>query len=306
MVYETFPSDVAPLPDPDAPPRVLTRAMARRAGVTDRVVDGHVRSGRWRRVLPRTYLTSATFTERDRYDAALLYAGDGATLSGAAALRQSGVRLAQPYRVLVLVPPTNPIRSTGFVQTRASARPIEIEQWMGARRVTPPRACADHCLTLRRIDDVRAIVARVVQRGHATVAEIAVELEAGPRNGSRLLREALAEVGYGAESAPEARAAVMLRRAGLTGFVQNQRFSLPDGGYYKADFLWPELRAILEIDSLEYHFDVENWEATMDRHLALATLGFSVIHRAPSALKNNSKFIADIRGWLGARRAELG
>jgi very-short-patch-repair endonuclease len=301
-----FPFDDVPLPDPDAVPRVLTRAMARERGLTDRVIDGHVRAGRWRRVLARTYLTAPVQTERDRYDAALLFAGDDAALSGASALRESGVHVAEPGRVLVLVPRTNSIRSAGFVQIRTSVRQIEIEHWVGARRVVPARACADLCLTLRRIDDVRAIVARVVQHGHATVEEIAIELEAGPRNGSRLLREALREVGYGAESAPEASAATILRAAGLTGFVQNKRIELPEGGYYKADFLWEELRAILEVDSVEYHFDVADWESTMDRHLELATLGYSVVHRAPSALKNKAKFIAGIRAWLVSRRAELG
>ena len=43
----------------------------------------------------------------------------------------------------------------------------------------------------------------------------------------------------------------------------------------------------------------------MDRHLELTTLGYSVVHRAPSAVKNKAKFIADIRAWLVGRRAEL-
>ena len=251
-------------------------------------------------------LTAGTLTESDRSAAALLFAGEGATLSGAAALRASGVaKIAAPGSVLVLVPPGNRTTSSGWVQVRQSARPLILENWHGPCRVHVARATADLALTMKRLDDVRALVAKVVQHGHATVEEIGKELEAGPRNRSALLRQALRDVGYGAASAPEARSASLLRRAGLRGFRQNARIDLPGGGYYLADFLWEELRAILEIDSREYHFEAGEWESTMDRHLALTTLGYSVIHRAPSALRNQAKFVADVRCWLDARRAGL-
>jgi very-short-patch-repair endonuclease len=87
-------------------------------------------------------------------------------------------------------------------------------------------------------------------------------------------------------------------------FEQNARIDLPDGGYYVADFLWRELRAILEIDSVEHHFDLADWEATMDRHLVLETLGFSVTHRPPTAIRDRPRrFVRDISAWLTARAA---
>lgn len=298
---------ICPLPpDPDALPRVLSRQQALDRGVTRRAIARRVERGRWRRVLPRTYLTVDTLTERDRHDAALLFAGPGAALSGAAALRASGVPgVALPHRVLVLVPPGNRTESTAWVQVRRTLRPFATVQWLGPRRVEVARATADLALTLRRLDDVRALVSRVVQAERCTVEELGVELAAGPRQGSALLRRALGEVGWGAESAPEARAARILRRAGITGFVQNAEITLQDGSVRRLDFYWPELHAALEIDSLEWHFGAAEWAATWDRHLQLASAGIATIHRPPSALADPARFAADVRGWLSARAVEL-
>lgn len=256
--------------------------------------------------MPRTYFTGGDLSDLDRVVAALAFAGDGALLSGAAALRQSDVRgVAIPSRVLVLVPPSNRARSTAWVQVRRTFRPLEREQWFGLPRVTNARATADLALTMRRLDDVRTLVGRVVQDRHCTIDELARELEAGPRNGSAHLRRALTDVGYGAASAPEAKAAVILHRYGITGFVQNASIRLPDGSVRILDFYWPELRACLEIDSVEWHTGPAGWSGTWDRHLELAKLGLSVIHRPPSALRDAARFATDVDEWLAARRQEL-
>jgi len=167
---------------------------------------------------------------------------------------------------------------------------------------------ADHALTLRRIDDVRTVVAEAVRRRLSTVDEIAAELDAGPRNGSALLRQAVDEVGAGAWSAPEARAARLLRRAaGVPPFEQNARIDLPGGGYYVADFLWRDLWAVLEIDSAEHHLDPADWSATMDRHLVLETLGYSVAHRPPSAVHAYpNRFVGEVTAWLAGRQRWFG
>ena len=290
--------------DPDALPRVLSRDQAVDRGYSRHAIDRRVASGRWRRVLPHTYLTSDIFTWPDRLEAALAFAGPGTLLSGAAALSASGVRAARrPSTILVLAPPSSRVRSGGFVAVRATSRVPDRDPWPGPARAAVPRSAADHALTLRRIDDVRAVVAEVVREHKASLEELAAELRAGPRRGSALLRQALAEIAAGAASAPEAKAARLLRRAQLPEFEQNARIGLPDGSWYVADLYWRELRAILEIDSREYHFSPAGWRATMDRHLVLTTLGYSVVHRPPSALADPAMFIRDISAWLTGRAA---
>jgi very-short-patch-repair endonuclease len=90
----------------------------------------------------------------------------------------------------------------------------------------------------------------------------------------------------------------LLRRAQVPPFEQNARIDLPTGGYYVADFWWPSLRAILEIDSVEYHLDPADWRRTMDRHRDLSSLGLSVIHQPPSALADEFHFVDDVWAWL--------
>lgn len=300
--------ELVPLTDPVELPRVLSRAHATRIGIPPHVIQRRLSAGRWRRVLPRTYLTVETFTWADRLAAASAFAGPRAVLSGAAVLHDGSLRsVRRPGRVLILVPPERRLRSTGWVQIRPTRRLPDAELVPGPPRVPIARAVADHALTLHRIDDVRAVVAEAVRRRLSTVDEIAAELDAGPRNGSRLLRQALAEVAGGAWSAPEARAARLLRRAGVPPFEQNARIDLPGGGHYVADFLWRELRAILEIDSVEHHFDLADWEATMDRHLVLETIGYSVAHRPPSAVQTYpDRFVRDVAAWLAGRQRWIG
>ena len=193
---------ICPLPpDPSRPPRIISRATALAHGYTRGAIEHRLASGQWRRVLPRAYFTADTFTEHDRTAAALTFAGPGAALSGAAALRASGVRRVAPReQVLVVVPERNRTRSAGFV---------------------------------------------VVRR------------------------------------------------------------SLPDRTIRAVDFYGPRLRACLEIDSVEWHYGVDEWAGTWDRHLDLTKYGYSVIHRPPSALREPARFTRDVTDRLTGREAEL-
>jgi hypothetical protein len=287
-----------PFFDPDALPRVLDRHDALARGLTAAAVRWRLTRRLWTPMLPGVYRTGSDVTRWDLLDAALAYAGREALISGAAALWASAIKVPFPDRILVLVPVGVRPRASRWVLVRPSARPVEQLLDTGPRRVATARAAADHALTLKGIDDVRHLIARVVRDGQCSLDELAAELARGPRNGSKLLRQALAEVADGAASAPEARAARALRRADVPPFEQNAVIPLPGGGHYVADFYWRALRAILEIDSVEYHLDPAQWRRTMDRHLILETLGHSVIHRPPSAVKDERRFAAEVSAWL--------
>lgn len=211
------------------------------------------------------------------------------------------MKVPRPVRIVVLAPRSCAVRDSAWVRVCHTARMPEPLRWYGPRRAPVERAMAYYAREARRIDDVRAVVAAAVRSGGCTVVELAGELASAPRNGSALLRQALAEVSAGAASAPEARAARLMRRAKLPPFEQNARIELPGGDYFVVDFLWRGLRAILEIDSVEYHLDPADWAATQDRHLKLTTLGYSVVHRPPSALRDEARFVAEVGGWLASR-----
>jgi very-short-patch-repair endonuclease len=294
--------------DPTAIPRVLSRDRALALGFTPDAIKHRLGRGVWTRVLPRTYLTSDTFTWLDRLRAATTYAGPGALLSGAAALDDLGLRsVRRPSSILVLAPPGSGPHSTGWVRIRRSHRPMARAPRPGVPRVEVARGVADLSLELRRLDDVRALVADAVRRELCTVDELVRELLAGPRRSSAFFRQAVEEVGQGAWSAAEARAATLLRQAGVRPFKPNARIDLPDGSWFYVDFLWPELRAVLEIDSDLHHALAGDADGTADKHLVLETLGYSVVHRTPRLVaKQPTRFVRGILDWLAARATALG
>jgi very-short-patch-repair endonuclease len=296
-----------PLLDPTAVPRVLGRADAVARGYSRGEIEYYLVSGRWRRVLPRTYLTSDTLTWDDRLRAALSFAGRSAVVTGAAALCDSGLRcVSRPDSVLVLVPRTTTARSQQWVRIRRTDRLPAPALLPGPSRAPAARAVADLALEQRRLDDVRTLVAESVRRDLCTVEELAAELDAGPRRGSGHLRAAVTEVASGAWSAPEARAATLLKRGGVPLFEQNVRIDLRNGRYVIVDFLWRALRAVLEIDSDTHHAHTADAEGTANKHLALETLGFSVVHRTPAfVMREPRAFVQGIAGWLEARRRQL-
>jgi hypothetical protein len=140
-----------------------------------------------------------------------------------------------------------------------------------------------------------------------TLPELWSEYDDGPRRHSANLRQALLDVGAGAWSAPEARAASLLRNADAPAFEQNARIDFPDGSWLYVDFLWRRLRAVLEIDSDEHHGDPGDRDRTDARHLKLQSLGLSVAHRRPAVLfREPDRFQREIVTWLAARALELG
>ena len=95
---------------------------------------------------------------------------------------------------------------------------------------------------------------------------------------------------------------LMRRNRAIPAFEQNARIVRADGRCFVVDFLWRDPRAVLEIDSLEHHFETLDWLATMDRHRALETLGYSVAHWAPSVVcAEPRRFVAEVAAWLAAR-----
>ena len=299
--------DACPLYDPTQLPRILTRTQARALGFTDGMIQHWLERERWHRILPRMVHTADFVTFPDKQRAALAFAGDGAMLTGAAALCDLGLRsVRRPGALLVLVPITNRLLSRSFVRVRATKRLPEPDLRPGQACAPVARAAADLCLECRRLNDVRALIAEVVRKGLCSIEELTAELESGPRNGSAHLRDAIEEIAGGAWSAPEALAARLMRSAGITGFQANATIRRPGGRTVIADFLWERLRAVLEIDSAEYHEAPPDDDYTSDRHLLLETAGYSVVHRKPRMIANRPKDFTDgIAAWLSARTVEL-
>jgi very-short-patch-repair endonuclease len=254
---------------------------------------------------PGVYLTAPSITFEDRLAASYLHAGTHSMISGAARLHVAGFKAVPvpPRSILVLVDPSCGARSTPTIQVRRTNLPASRGHAVIAFAPIS-RAVADLACRTDGLNAVRALVAEAVQRQRCTVAELESELAICGRNGRAHFRRAVMEIARGARSAPEAEAAEILTHAGLSGFRQNAEVRI-GARRFIGDFLWEELRSILEIDSFEFHFERSAWTSTMERHAILESAGYSVIHMPPSALRDRYGFVDTVRRWLESRRQAL-
>lgn len=174
--------------------------------------------------------------------------------------------------------------------------------------VAGARGVADTALLYRSFAPVRALVTSAVQRQVCTPTELADELATMPRNYSRHFRAALSDVLDGARSIAEAEAARALASGPVPAFELNVPLLNSAGRVVAvADALWRELRAVLEIDSREFHFSETDWNATRARHNRLTAANLAVQHFSPAEVRANpAGWAAQIAGWLQVRAAELG
>lgn len=291
-------------------PRVLTATGAQRIGMSDAAVRTELRRGRWIRLATGIYLTRPDEpTRADWAQVGMALGGPTAVLSGwdAVRLRGLGTAWAAAESVLMLTAPGQRNRLVGGVHLRPTRRlvlpssiSVNDDVWGGVRIAPAARAVADTALSYRQFAHVRAMVTGAIQRELCTVDELVSELGSGPRNGSALLRRALADLAQDVHSIAEAEAVELLRAVNVPAFVVNAPIRDAHGRLlYRVDILWPELRAIVEIDSREFHFTEADWKATMHRHNVLTGMGFAVRHYAPSMIRvAGLGWAQEVADWL--------
>jgi hypothetical protein len=298
-------------------PRVLTTDEAATLGLTPAKIRTHLRHEQWRWLASGVLLTRPDAPTRDDWiQVGLALGGSRSALSGWDVLAGLGLGGATPPdpRVLVLLP-AGKNRTVGGVHLRPSSRtlnasafPPQGSRLTGVRQASVARALADTALQFERLAPVRAMVTSAVQRGLTTTEELRDELAAAPRNGTKWLRVALHDVLAGAGSIAEAEAIEILRaRMDIPPFEVNAAIRDPLGNVVAvADLLWPELRAVLEVDSREFHFSEDGWKRTQQRHNRLSRMGYAVVHYAPSDIRSRrGAWAAEVAAWLRARQREL-
>lgn len=287
--------------------RVLTRRQALACGLHHNAVHHAIQpGGRWQQLLPGVYLTVSGTPTRDQRDvAALLYAGPGGTLTGAAALIRHGLRI-RSENVDVLVPASRPRQSRGFVVVHQTTRLPAMVCYAGpVQYALAARAVADAARGLRELRDVRAVVAAAVQSRRCTVEQLEAELTSGSVRGSALFRAALSEVAQGARSGPEAELLDLIRRARLPMPLLNPRLFAGEEFLARPDAWWPDVAVAVEVDSKEWHLSPESWEHTMRRHSRMTAHGILVLHFTPRQIREEpDDVLATIRDALGSRRGQ--
>ncbi len=233
--------------------------------------------GPWQRILPGVYLTfSGQPSWRHLVRAGVLYAGEGAAVTGMAALRLYGgfKDAAGADEIHVLLPQEHRRVGRSFLRIERTARmPTAID--VAAVPCAPVvRAVADACRFVRRKNTVRALVASALQANRCTIAELSVELIAGSRRGSALLREVIREMSVGVRSAAEGDLRDLIRAAGLPEPLWNVALYTEAGEFVAlVDGYFEDAGVIIEYNSAEFHSDLLDWEWTQERQMKLGAYG---------------------------------
>jgi hypothetical protein len=237
--------------------------------------------------------------------AALLYAGPGSVITGQSALRCHYIGRTVPDMVDVLVPAARQRRGAGFVRLHRTTRmPERIWERGPIRYVPPARAVADTVRDMASLRDVRAVVADAVQRDRCTVRDLAAELNEGPKWGSSLFRQALADVAEGVRSTAEGDLKDLLAKAKIPMPLFNPALYDQDGTFIaRPDAWWPELGIAMEVDSHEWHLSPEDHAHTLARGRRMGRYQIVVLRFTPRQIRSEpDSVVRDIRAALeGAR-----
>lgn len=294
---------------------VIARYQALACGITRSALRHKLRNGGpWRKVLPGVYAAdTGTVTTEQREMAALLHAGPGSVITGPAAVRRHNLPCAGLGEIDVLVRSGVRVQSAAFARIQHTTR-MPATPWAtrGIRFAPLPRAVADAARAMKHFEDVQALVCDAVQRGRCTVEELIGELRAGPSAGSRLFREAVAEITAGIRSVAEKDLKDVIGRSDIEQPMYNPRLYLFDGETFTflgiPDAWWRRAGVAAEVDSLQYHLRAADHSDTVARHNRMESAGIHMLHFQPKNIKPERRQILDaVRSAIarGSARPEL-
>ncbi|MCP3819492.1 hypothetical protein NLX86_15680 [Streptomyces sp. A3M-1-3] len=291
------------------------------AGIPSGTITGRARpGGPWQRLLPRVYLLqTGPPTRHQRALSAVLYAaapstdplaGTTAALTGGAALTLLGVRGASATPVDVLVNAPRTVTNKGYVRTLSTRRWPPTITVSGIPSTRPIRAAADFAARTDDADTLRSVLASVVQSGWCHPVDLHQELRSARALANPAVRDAASELLAGVRSIAEGQARDALSSAAIPDPLWNPRLFTVEGEFLATpDGYWPEAGVVLEIDSAEYHYSREGWQATLRRRLRLESHGLLVVSATPAMVRDTpGQVIAAIRAMLNlgqARREPL-
>lgn len=255
-----------------------------------------VRAGRWQMPVPGVIvLHSGALTRRERHLVALAWAGEGGRLSHTSALLLHGARIEEPEArrrvagvrgsyvapedaglVQISVPHGRHLSSAGFVVVHQTRRPLGDVLVDGLFTTTAARAAVDVALSAGRRRDVDHVVADVLQKGLATLEELAEEARFAGRTAGPWLRDAITDASRGMRSVGESDLRRVILAAGLPEPLWNAPVETAEGVYH-LDAYWPTHRVGAEADGAAFHLSARDWDIDLRRQNAVHGSGVRLL-----------------------------
>jgi hypothetical protein len=275
---------------------VIKVATLERLGVSPQTAYRRaVQGGPWQRPLPGIIvLGDGPPSRRQLTEAALLYVGPDAVVTGLEACRRHGLRAASDETTVhVLVPHDRKVKSSDYVIVERTTRLPAPVLRDGVPLAPKARAVLDACRRLRAFDPSRALITEAVQRGRVPPGLLERELALGSQRGTAIPREVLRDVLSGAQSVAEIDGLRVWKRTGLPPLTWNVDLYDSDGRFVARPDGWcDEVGLAWEIDSYEYHFEREGYARTLSRNARYAAAGILLVQTLPNRLRTEPDAVA--------------
>lgn len=255
----------------DAQHGVLARRQLIDLGLTPKAIRHRLSTGRLHALHCGVYAVGRPrLTDEGRWMAAVLACGEGAVLSHGSAAALWGIG-REAARVEVAVPASRNPRCGHVTVHRVRFMDCAIHR--GIPATTPARTLLDLATRLpaRRLERAVNEADKLDLIDPEALREW-LEDQAG-RDGVAALRRLLDSRTFVlTDSDLERRFLPIARRAGLPKPKTGERIR-----GYRVDFLWPDLRLVVETDGLRYHRTASQQTSDRRRDQALTAAGFTVV-----------------------------
>jgi len=276
---------------------VVTRRQLREVGVSDAAIDGRCAAGGpWQRLLPGVVLLRNGYPSTlERSAAALAYGGPTSMITGCVGLDSFGYGTnGSSGEVHLLLPAEMRRASVSFVRAERTWRlPEPITK--GSIRVAPlVRSLVDATRAARSEARCVALLTEVLQRGSASIDEIATELAEGPRRYSALTRRVLLELRDNAHSVAELEDQRLYRTSGLPTMTHNCDIYARSGEFIANTDGWIDAVALArEIDSVTHHLSPADYQRTQARRNRMQAHGLIVVSHSPQDIRDRPHQVLD-------------
>jgi very-short-patch-repair endonuclease len=250
---------------------VITLDQARAAGLSRRVVERRLESGRWVRCSRGVYFVDdRPFSDAARIRAAVWSYGSAAVASGLTAAWWHGLSRFTPDIAEVTVPRNSHGRR--HQDTRVRRRNLDecdVVERRGLRVTSLP-------LTVVEAAAQRGGGAKLMDNAlqqHVDLSSLwRAHLRSKGRTGAPRSRRLLQAASDGSRSAAERLLIKLLKDAGIGGWHAN--FSVAG---YRVDVGFPGARVALEVDGMAFHSGAEEFQVDRERQNAIVLSGWQVL-----------------------------
>jgi very-short-patch-repair endonuclease len=251
---------------------VISRDQAIAAGLSRDTVDHRLRLRRWRPVHPRVYLVNGHRADDEvKVRAAVLWAGDGAVLSGVAAAWWHGMAEHPPAAVgLTVARRRHPRSRSGVTVRRRELAPEDLVERRGLAVTARPLTVLEAAVELGAPGG--ELLDRALQRWVAFPEVYQAYCRNLGSHGSAAAGRMLVAAADRSASVAERLLVRMLRESGAAGW----HCGFPVGGY-AVDIAFPAARVAVEVDGWAWHMDAKRAQEDKRRQNALVRQGWTIL-----------------------------